>query len=388
MNILILLTSISLVSWLVMLLFWGNFWRCDQQIEANSTQLEKYPEICAIIPARNEAEVIEKSLKSLLEQKYLGNLKVILIDDQSEDKTAILAENLAQELQQQEKLKIITGKTLPSGWTGKLWAMEQGINYALEKYPDTSYFLFTDADIQHGVETLNQLVTKAETEKLALVSLMVKLRCESFWEKLLIPAFIFFFQKLYPFPWVNNPHRNTAAAAGGCILIRKDTLEEIGGIGILRDALIDDCTLAATVKSPQRPIWLGLTETSISLRPYNSLDTIWDMIARTAYTQLNYSPLLLLGTVIVMSLIYLLPPVALIIGLIVKNPLLVLLSFVTWLLITVTYYPTIKLYKLPFWRAFSLPLNAFLYTLMTIDSGWRHWRGKGGGWKGRTYPQS
>lgn len=383
-----LLIITSLIIWLILIIAWGKFWRCDQRLEENGENLKAYPSVCAIIPARNEASVIATSLQSLLEQQYSGLLRIILVDDQSQDQTAAIAHNLAKTLNQEQRLTVISGKPLPPGWTGKLWAMEQGINYAQVNYPDTAYYLLTDADIQHESNNLTKLVNQAETEGLALVSLMVKLRCESFWEKILTPAFVFFFQKLYPFAWVNNPQRNTAAAAGGCILIQKQTLSAIGGIKILRDALIDDCSLAKAVKSQHKPIWLGLTETTVSLRSYDTLDTIWDMVARTAYTQLNYSPWLLIGTVIAMGIIYLVPPIGLVVGLVQGNQLITALSFLTWLLMAVAYLPTLKLYNCSPWRALTLPYIASLYTLMTIDSAWRHWRGFGGAWKGRTYPQN
>ena len=385
--IMLIFVCLSLLIWVILLTLWGNFWLCNQRLESQQ-QLESYPSVCGIIPARNEAEVIAKSVKSLLLQDYPGSLQVILVDDQSQDETGAIAKNMAKTLNQEERLTVINGQPLPVGWTGKLWAMEQGVNYAMVNYPEIKYFLFTDGDIEHGVNTLRELVNQAETKDLALVSLMVKLRCQSFWEKLLIPAFVFFFQQLYPFAWVNQPHRSTAAAAGGCILLKRETLTEIGGIGILKDALIDDCTLAQKIKSSQRPIWLGLTETSLSLRPYDSLQKIWDMVARTAYTQLNYSPWLLMGTVIGMIIVYLLPPIGVIIGSIAKDKVLIIFSVITWLLMAVAYLPTIKLYQGSFWRAFSLPVIAFLYTLMTIDSAWRHWQGKGGAWKGRVYSQN
>jgi hopene-associated glycosyltransferase HpnB len=271
--------------------------------------------------------------------------------------------------------------------------MEQGIQTVKNQGLSPDYFLFTDADIEHHSTNLKELVTKAEKENLALTSLMVLLRCDSFWEKFLIPAFVFFFQKLYPFPWVNNPQNKMAAAAGGCILIRRDRLEEIGSIPSLREALIDDCTLAQKIKglsTSDNPttIWLGLTEKTKSLRPYDSLDTIWTMIARTAYTQLNYSPFLLLGTVLGMSLVYLAAPVILLLGLYLESGNLIIMSSLTWLLMAIAYLPTLRLYKLsPLW-SLSLPLIALFYNLMTIDSALRHWRGQGGGWKGRVYPQS
>ncbi|MGL5032333.1 MAG: glycosyltransferase, partial [Microcystaceae cyanobacterium] len=302
-NIIFILTILSLSIWLFLLLFWGNFWRADQRLETNLKPLDFYPRVCAIIPARNEAEVISLSLQSLLNQDYPGAFSIILIDDQSSDRTGEIARRLAQELGKSDSLKILAGKPLETGWSGKLWAMEQGIQFAQTENLNPDYFLFTDADIDHSGDNLRQLVTKATQDNLALTSLMVLLRCESRWEKFLIPAFVFFFQKLYPFPWVNNPQNKMAAAAGGCILIRQDKLNEMGGIASLRETLIDDCTLAQKIKGLSKAdhktaIWLGLTESTKSLRAYDSLDTIWNMIARTAYTQLNYNPLLLVGTLL------------------------------------------------------------------------------------------
>ncbi|MCF2149837.1 glycosyltransferase [Desmonostoc muscorum LEGE 12446] len=414
------LMLLSLTIWLGLLCFWGQFWRLDQQLEVETlytTSLQSV--VCAVVPARNEAELIPISLRSLLLQDYPGSLDVFLVDDRSTDRTANFAEGVAHAVGKPQQLHIISGEPLPPGWSGKLWAVEQGIKNASKLTPD--YFLLTDADIEHDVSNLRRLVAKAEQENLDLVSVMVRLRCESFWEKLLIPAFVFFFQKLYPFRWVNNPKNPTAAAAGGSILIRREALERIGGIQAIRQALIDDCALAGAVKrsggvvsrewgvgemremrgttnaqspihNPQSPIpsqgriWLGLSTLTRSLRPYNSLATIWDTIARTAYTQLNYSPLLLLGTLVGMSLIYLVPPVGVILGVVWRNWAIAFTGLCGWLLMTLAYYPTIRFYKCSFWLAFSLPAIAFLYTLMTLDSALRHWQGRGGSWKGRVYP--
>ncbi|MEB3310359.1 MAG: glycosyltransferase [Snowella sp.] len=388
--ILTIIASISLIIWLFLLLFWGQFWRADQRLDNLPKTLSDYPTVCAVIPARNEADVLPISLKSLLMQDYAGQFSIILIDDQSTDQTGEVAQAIAANLGLSEKLTVIPGQPLPPGWSGKLWAMEQGVQTVDKQNINPDYFLFTDADIKHHQSNLKELVSKAEQEQLALTSLMVLLRCESVWEQFLIPAFVFFFQKLYPFPWVNNPNRKMAAAAGGCILIRRDRLLEIGGIGSLREALIDDCTLAQKVKAsqPSTAIWLGLTQDTKSLRPYDSLETIWNMIARTAYTQLNYSPWLLLGTLVGMSLVYLAAPIGLVLGIIWGSMPLSLISGLTWLLMAIAYLPTLKLYSLsPLW-SLSLPLIALLYNLMTFDSALRHWRGQGGGWKGRVYPQS
>lgn len=386
------IAGLSLIIWLCLLLFWGRFWLADRRIELTESKLNSYPQICIVIPARNEAETLPISLRSLLQQNYPGVFSIVLVDDNSSDRTAQVAAATAAKLQQNDKIEIISGKPLPANWKGKLWAIKQGIDWAEQQKPVPDYFLLTDADIKHDRHNLLQLVTKAEQENIALVSLMVLLRCKSIWEKLLIPAFVFFFQKLYPFPWVNSRDRSIAAAAGGCILISRQALADIGGISAISQALIDDCALAKAVKSnrqngKQNQIWLGLTETTVSLRAYDNLKVIWDTIARTAFTQLNYSFLLLIGTVIGMSLVYLAAPICLIIGIITHNWLVTVMSLVTWLLMTVAYLPTIRLYKISVFWAFCLPAIAFLYTLMTIDSALKYWQGKGGAWKGRTYTQ-
>ncbi|MFN5955866.1 MAG: glycosyltransferase, partial [Dolichospermum sp.] len=383
-TIVLTLTFISLITWLFLLLFWGQFWRVNHQLETNKSVIEKpLPKVCVIVPARNEANVIPISLRSLLLQDYTGNFTIFLVDDQSSDGTANFAQGVAYAVDKTDKLQIVSSESLPKDWTGKLWAMAQGVEKASELTPD--YFLLTDADIEHDLSNLRRLVTKAESQDLDLVSIMVRLRCQSFWEKLLIPAFVFFFQKLYPFSWVNNPKKTTAAAAGGCILIHREALNRIGGLQIIRQALIDDCSLAKAVKSNHGKIWLGLSTSTISLRPYDSLKTIWDMVARSAYTQLNYSPLLLVGSLLGITLVYLLPPIGIILGVLLGNSPITLVSFTAYLLMTFAYLPIIRFYKCSAIFAFSLPIIAFLYTLMTVDSALRHWQGRGGEWKGRVY---
>ncbi len=382
--IIIIVAIFSLSLWLFLLLFWGNFWRADCLLD-KSQGLNDYPTVCAVVPARNEAEVIAASLTSLLNQDYAGQFSVVLVDDNSGDHTTEIALQTAAQLGKSDRLTVIAGQPLASGWKGKLWAMHQGIESVSIPANTPDYWLFTDADIQHDLHNLTQLVTKAETEDLDLVSLMVLLRCQSFWEKLLIPAFVFFFQKLYPFAWVNDPKQSMAAAAGGCGLISNEALTKIGGIASIKDALIDDCSLAQAVKSAGKNIYLGLSETTISLRGYDHLKVIWDTIARTAYTQLNYSPLLLAGTVIGMAMIYFIAPIGMVWGLVTSNWLVFSICTVTWLLMIWAYLPTIKLYNIsPAWAGL-LPAIAFLYTLMTIDSAVKYYQGLGGAWKGRTY---
>jgi hopene-associated glycosyltransferase HpnB len=388
-NLVIAWTGLSGVIWLYLLLGRGGFWRIepvffDRDFVNPSLRPPAdfvWPRVAIIIPARNEAAMLPQSLPPLLTQDYPGNYQIYLVDDQSEDNTAAIAQNFAEQYPQ---LKIVRSAPLESGWTGKLWALHQGLIAAAP----SDYVLLTDADIGHDPQSLQRLVLKATLEQRDLVSLMVQLRAKSFWEQLLIPAFVFFFAKLYPFQWVNRVDRMTAAAAGGCSLLRREALTEIGGIAALRDALIDDCTLAAKIKhrSPQRhSIYLGLTQHIHSLRPYDSLDSIWNMVARTAYTQLNYSPLLLLGTIVGMALVYLTAPIGIVLGLIWQQPLLFGLAVFPYALMTIAYWPTVKFYRCAPVYAFALPLIGLLYNLMTIDSARRHWQGQGGHWKGRTY---
>ncbi|AFZ02673.1 glycosyltransferase [Calothrix sp. PCC 6303] len=398
-TMLVAVAFLSLLIWLFLLFFRGRFWDAKTILEKeeirentefisnqvlNNFKFQK-PLICAVIPARNEAELISATMGSLCDSlKVLGDIstKIYLVDDHSTDETAKIARETAASLNQQENFQIISAEPLPPGWSGKLWAMEQGIQAASKNTPD--YILLTDADIQHHPDTIQRLINKAVIEDLDLVSVMVQLRCESFWEQLLIPAFVFFFQKLYPFFWVNNPSKSTAAAAGGCILIRHQALEGIGGIQVVKEALIDDCSLATAIKKKGK-IWLGLSTSTLSLRPYPHLSNIWDMIARTAFTQLNYSPLLLVGTVIGMVIIYLVPVFALGYGILAANWLLAASGLGTYMIMIIAYTPTIRLYKCPPLFSLCLPIIGFLYTLMTIDSAFRHWQGKGGAWKGRVY---
>ncbi|RDH49303.1 glycosyltransferase [Fischerella thermalis] len=403
---------VSLLIWIGLLTLWGQFWQTDQQLEVTETHLEKLPSVCAVIPARNEADLLPKTLRSLLCQNYPGSFTIFLVDDHSTDGTAEVAQQTAQALNKNQQLHVITAQALPPGWSGKLWAMEQGINKATTIL-EPDYLLLTDADIEHDPVNLRQLVAKAEQENLDLVSLMVRLRCEHFWEKLLIPAFVFFFQKLYPFRWVNDPQKSTAAAAGGCILIRTAALKRIGGLRVIRQALIDDCALAHAIKSVKSPsshlptapnphslggvgapsspsphspkIWLGLSSSTHSLRSYPSPSPIWDMVARTAFTQLHYSPLLLVGTLVGMIFVYIVPPLGLIVGASTENWLVALTGLSAWLLMSLAYLPMVRFYQCPLWLAFCLPIIAFLYTLMTLDSALRYWQGRGGAWKGRVY---
>lgn len=374
---------IPLAIWVGLTFFRGNFWQADQITSSPTAELDTWPDIVAVIPARNEASSIGRTVSSLLTQDYPGTLSVIVVDDNSDDGTADIARAAAGK--NVDRLSIISGMPLAEGWSGKLWAVNQGIEGSQNSNGSSRYILLTDADITHTPGNLRWLVGKAETSALDLVSEMVMLRCQSFWEKLLIPAFVFFFQKLYPFPQVNNPKHSVAAAAGGCILVRRAALAKAGGITAIKDRLIDDCSLAALIKA-NGPIWLGLTERSHSLRVYDRLGEIWHMVARTAFVQLDHSILQLIGTVIGMVIIYLAAPLMTIYGLINGNAVLSLAGGGAWLLMAAVYTPTLRLYKLNLLWAIVLPISGLIYTAMTVDSARLYWAGRGGAWKGRSYP--
>jgi hopene-associated glycosyltransferase HpnB len=277
---------IPLAIWVGLIFFRRNFWQADQITSSPKAELETWPDVVAVIPTRNEAPSISASVTSLLSQDYPGTLSVIVVDDNSADGTADIARAAAGT--NVDKLSIISGMPLAEGWSGKLWAVNQGIEGSQNSDGSSKYILLTDSDITHTPGNLRWLVGKAEISALDLVSEMVMLRCQSFWEKLLVPAFIFFFQKLYPFRQVNNPKNSVAAAAGACILVRREALKMAGGIAVIKDRLIDDCSLAALIKA-NAPIWLGLIERAHSLRMYDRLGEIWHMVARTAFVQLDHS---------------------------------------------------------------------------------------------------
>ncbi len=383
---LIVVPALSLAIWLYLLLLHGRFWRCDQMLEEDGAPPALgWPEVAVVVPARNEAAVIGRSLGSLLRQDYRGPFRIVLVDDHSDDGTGEIAHGVAADSGATRRLFVVGARPLPAGWSGKLWAVSEGVAQAASLAPEARYILLTDADISHDAGSLARLVAKAEAERLDLVSLMVLLDHQGFWAGLLIPAFVFFFQKLYPFPQVNDPLHSMAAAAGGCILVRRDCLEKVGGIARIRGALIDDCTLGKVIKEAPGRLWLGLTTRLISLRPYTRFGEIWDMVARTAYTQLRYSPLLLLGALLGMFFTYLAAPLALLLYPLHGSLIGATLGLVTWSLIAFAYQPTLRLYDKPATDGLLLPLVGFLYSLMTVASAVRHWRGRGGQWKGRTY---
>lgn len=375
----------SLLVWLGLILAHGRFWRADQRLpSAPTVSADSLPRVVAVVPARDEAQVIGRSVASLLRQTYPGPFRLVVVDDHSSDGTANVARDAARAAGAEDRLTVLGAAPLPEGWAGKMWAVKQGVAQAAELDPEADYLLLTDADIEHAPDALARLVAKADSKRLDLTSLMVLLNCTSAAERLLVPAFVFFFQKLYPFPRINNPRSGMAGAAGGCMLVRRTALERAGGIDAIRHEIIDDCALARRIKA-RGPIWLGLTSGTRSIRPYPHLADVWGMVARTAYTQLRYSPFLLFGTLLGMTLLYLVPPLAFVGGTVTGNARVAALGGATWLLMCVAYWPTLKLYRLSPARTLTLPLAGLLYTLMTVDSAWRHWRGRGGGWKGRTY---
>lgn len=366
---------LALAVWLYLLLARGHFWRCAERDESVPGKLSAWPSVAAVVPARNEADHIADSIGSLLAQDYQGTFRVVLIDDDSADGTGEVARRAAGN---SGRLQLVTSRGLPAGWTGKLWALKQGIDAATALAPPPDYLLLTDADIVHAPDSVRRLVARAESKRLVLTSLMVKLRCESFAERASIPAFVFFFQMLYPFTWVNRPASAVAAAAGGCMLVRADALRNAGGIEVIRSALIDDCALAKALKA-EGPIWLGLTERVRSVRPYPALADIRRMVARSAYAQLGYSPLLLMGTVAGMALTYLVPPIAVVFGGAAARA----VGLATWALMALAFQPTLRFYRLsPLWGV-ALPAIALQYTLYTLDSAYQYVRGRGGSWKGR-----
>jgi hopene-associated glycosyltransferase HpnB len=372
------IAALAAAIWLYLVFARGGFWLCSERDGSGPSSLPSWPSVTVVIPARNEADGIAETIGSLLRQDYAGTLTVIMVDDNSDDGTAAVARQCAAGTNASERLQVIDGQPLPRGWTGKLWAVKQGVEAAQSATHPSDYILLSDADIVYAPEVVGGLVARAVSNKLVLTSLMVKLRCESFAERSLIPAFIFFFQMLYPFPWVNRPRGSTAAAAGGCMLVRSDALKAAGGIDAIRNALIDDCSLAKLLKT-QGPIWLGLTERVFSTRPYPDFEDIRRMVSRSAYAQLRYSPLLLAGTVVGMALTYLAPPLLVLFA----SGTARWLGLLAWGLMAVAFVPTLRLYGRSVLWGLALPAIALCYMLFTLDSALQFARGTGGMWKGR-----
>jgi hopene-associated glycosyltransferase HpnB len=383
-------------AWVYLLAGRGGFWRTDQRLpgvtEAAEREPAAWPRVSAVVPARDEAAVLPETLPTLLAQDYPGELSVVLVDDESADGTGEAAAELGRQAPDAgPRLLVITGETPPPGWAGKVWAMAQGVKAAGE----AEYVLFTDADIAYSPGSVTALVRAAGSR--VLVSQMALLRADTFAERLLIPAFVYFFAQLYPFRLVNRRGGRTAAAAGGCMLVRRQALEAAGGLEQIRGARIDDVALGGLLKRSGGDCWLGFSTDVISRRRYTGLAEIWDMVARSAYTQLRYSPAALAGTVLGMIWLYLIPVAAALAGLalLIVGPAgsgvpaaqaawLAVAGFSAWTIMAASYIPMLRLSRLSAFRSPCLPLIGFLYTAMTISSARRHHSGQGGEWKGRT----
>lgn len=374
------LAFLSLLAWVYLSAVHWGFWRADQRLPQAVPELEAWPSVVAVVPARNEAPSIAACVGALMAQDYPGDFRVIVVDDHSEDGTGDLARGAGNV----SRLTVMTAPELQAGWTGKLSALNAGVGASGE----SDFVWFTDADIVHAPATLRRLVGFAETRERDLVSLMVRLNCVGFWEMLVIPAFVFFFQMLYPFRAVNDDRSKVAAAAGGCVLLRRGALDRAGGIAAIKGELIDDCSLAKAVKTSGGRLWLGLADDSRSLRAASGLDSLWHMVRRTAFTQLHYSYVLLAGTTLGLLLVFVVPAVIPLTlpwhGLVLAG----VLAALAWAIMALCYTPTLKDYGLPAWQGVFLPLTASLYCAMTIDSALAHQRGRGGAWKGRHYDSS
>jgi len=359
--------AVAVVIWLYLLLGRGGFWRM-RELAVEASVPSPAPRVAIVIPARNEGDVIGRAVASLAAQRYEGEFQILVVDDHSTDDTAAAARTACS-----ASLTVVPAELLPAGWTGKLWAVSQGVREAKQFSPD--YLLLTDADIVHPPENLNTLVAQAMRGGYDLVSLMVRLHCRTAAERALMPAFVFFFFLLYPPSWIRNPRRRTAGAAGGCMLIRRQVLEQIGGIERIRGELIDDCALAGAVKRHGGRVWLGLSSRTESIREYQSFSEIRRMISRTAFTQLRHSWLLLAGTAAGLLLTYEVPPLAALMGSVA--------GAFAWLAMCVAYLPILRFYRRsPLWAPL-LPLVAAFYLVATIESAAAYRRGAGGMWKGR-----
>lgn len=367
------LALVALAGWLYLALAHGGFWRTGPGLP-DGREPPGWPDVVAVIPARDEADVLPETLPTLLGQEYPGEFRVVLVDDGSTDGTAETATGLAKDTQ------VISARERPGGWAGKVWAMAEGVRAAGR--PD--FLLFTDADVAYRPGTLKRLVAEAVTGRRDLVSQMATLRTRTRWERVIVPAFVYFFAQLYPFRRVTRDGTRTAAAAGGCMLVRRTTLEKAGGVAAIRDALIDDVAMGRLIKRAGGRCRLDLGRDVLSRRPYPRLADLWMMIVRSAYHQLRYSPVLLAGTVLGLLLLYAIPPAATLTGLIGRDPIALAAGALAWGLMTLTYVPMLRFYALSPLRALGLPLVALLYAAMTVDSARRHHTGRGGVWKGRT----
>ena len=375
MTVLLAGSAFALLAWLCVLLAPVNAHRVRERLEADPAAPDHLGDVTVIIPARDEAALIGRTIAAL--ERQGRSLEVVVVDDQSSDDTRAAA---ARAGGSSLRLRIIEGQPLPDGWAGKLWALEQGL--ATVERP---YVLLLDADIELAPRTVPALLALARQRDATLVSLMAELNCETFWERLLTPAFVFFFKLLYPFAWSNDARKATAAAAGGCMLVRTDALQQIGGFAAIRGALIDDCTLAAALKRHRPPIWLGMTRSARSLREYAALADFWSMVSRSAFTQLRYSTALLLVATVLMLLTLLAPVAGVAAGVVAGEPRLLLAGAAAWAALAAAYWPVVSFYRLPAAWAATLPVAAALFLAMTWTSALDFWRGKGATWKTRDY---
>jgi hopene-associated glycosyltransferase HpnB len=372
-----ILSIVAVGIWTYLLLFRGFFWR-ETPHAVPELALESWPEVVVVTPARNEADVVGQSMAALLAQDYPGTIHIVLVDDDSTDGTAEAAERAAAKSQTHHTLTVVKNAGLASGWTGKLWAVNRGLSEAERLAPNAKYVLLTDADILHERTSLRQLVSRAEQGGFKMVSLMARLKTETLAERALIPPYIFYFQKLYPFSRVRDAGSKVAGAAGGCMLVDRAALNGIGGIAAIRSALIDDCALGKAIKT-QGPIWLGLADGVASLRGYPRWGDVWMLIARSAFTQLGFSAAMLAVSTVMMLATYVLP---LALMLFAEGPA-GLLGAAAFVAMVFAYQPTLRYHRLSALWALAMPLVASFYTAATIDSALRYWSGRGGQWKGR-----
>ncbi|HLX27458.1 MAG TPA: glycosyltransferase [Casimicrobiaceae bacterium] len=378
-----IIAALGLFAWLYLLAARGGFWRAAERDDEEIVSVSWWPRVIAIIPARDEAQTIAESVGSLLAQDYPGDLSVIVVDDHSSDDTAAIAREIGAR-DGSDRVTVLRAPDLATGWTGKLWALEQGVRHANALPIAPEYLLFTDADIAHARDSLRMLVASAHRDGLGLSSRMAKLNAQSAGERAMIPAFVFFFQMLYPFAWVNDRRRATAAGAGGCMLVHRQTLNQAGGLAAIRGELIDDCALARLLK-PLRPIRIALTDRVRSLRAYPGFADIRRMIVRTAFTELEFSPWRLAAATAAMIVVFVAPPV---LALAPVGTLARVLGGAAWLLMALAYQPMLRFYRLsPAW-GLALPAIAAIYVALTIESAILHWRGRGGEWKGRVRPRT
>jgi hopene-associated glycosyltransferase HpnB len=384
---------VSAAAWVYLVAAHGGFWRTGERLppsRAGGTGPAAWPGVVAVVPARNEADSLPATLPGLLAQDYPGEFRVFLVDDGSDDGTGVIAAELGEKAARDggAALTVVAGRPRPDGWAGKVWAMSQGLAAAAGR---AEYVLFTDADIDWAPTALRDLVGGAEGDDRILVSQMALLRAETGWERVIVPAFVYFFAQLYPFRKVNNPKSRTSAAAGGCMLVRAEALEQAGGLEPVAGALIDDVALGTLLKRHGGRIWLGLTADVRSARPYPSLASLWQMVARSAYVQLRYNPALLAGTLIGLLLLYAVPPAGVIAALIAAAvgatggavAATGIAGLLGWALMTASYLPMLRFYRLSPLRAPGLPLIALLYAAMTADSARRHYSGRAVSWRGR-----